>query len=289
MEKIGVQLFGASIWGGNIPLEADIIYCDKECSMRRSGSCLKCRSMKAYCVYGRRETIRGYTKRSSKYQAFYDKYHSDEMYDKISLPSEYYAEMGDMVYLGLEYVGVQKRASDTKITYFDVVVGEYIIRSDLKSTGGLFIPKSDVTVQLLSALMHFKPRNLDGGYIRVYEEYVNSTLLDMSMINSEMYRSLVEYDATLCREPNYVGRYVYVSSLRDGVSFGAKGYRWVKQGDYVVCEDYNLGLLSPWYMEGVSIADVRLLITDTMTVQVDDNAMVDSNTKFSSKVASKCT
>ena len=77
--KININLYGGkSIFKGERekPLESEITYCDKcdKCSFYKNKTCFNAGRWKADCKFGKKEKIKGYTSRASKY---YDFKHKD--------------------------------------------------------------------------------------------------------------------------------------------------------------------------------------------------------------------
>ena len=90
--KINVNLYGGkSIFKGvkEMPLEAEITHCDKceQCSFYKNGTCFNAGRWKANCKIGKKEKIRGYTSRASKYYEFKKTYENDEKYNLLKEPN----------------------------------------------------------------------------------------------------------------------------------------------------------------------------------------------------------
>ena len=60
-----------------------------------------------------------------------------------------------------------------------------------------------------------------------------------------------------------------------------KGREWLYDGEYVSTSNYDVRSASPWYLSnGTHHTDVRFKVNDNMIFEVQDNSIVDENTKF---------
>ena len=283
--KINVNLYGGKgIFGGReTPLEADEIYCDRaeECTFYKENKCLRCRSfLSPTCKFGRNNIIKGYTSRAMKYYEFKSKYQKDDVYNKLSYPKKHVAIIGDMLYLYLVYPSVRKK-TDTDNNWYEKSVDGYIISSGGLCSVATFIPLEDVTNDLLHAIFSFHPTAIMGGVIKDYQERVVPEIIqDMKTVTPDMYKSFITAYPQYDREPNYIGKKVYIDSLKPGTKFKIKGVEWTYDGEYVSAEHFDIGLYSPWFDNGAKHTDVKIKVNDKMLVAVDNNSMVDENTRF---------
>lgn len=282
--KINVGLYGGKgIFGGReTPLEADEIYCDRfeQCTFYKEGKCLRCRSFLApTCKFGRNNIIKGYTSRAMKYYDFKRKYESDEVYHKLSYPKKLVAVMGDTLYMNLKFTLVRKRKETDEKWRRDV--DGYIISEVGFCSGDVFIPLNDVTNDLLYAIFSYKPHAMMGGIIEDYQKkVVPEVLQDLKKAAPDIYNNFIskypEYDIA----PNYIGKKAYVNSLKPNTKFKYKGCEWLYDGEYVSTENFDIGLSSPWWGDGVKRSDIRMKVTDKMLFEINDNSIVDENTRF---------
>lgn len=283
-EKINVTLYGGkSIFGGKeTPIEADEIYCDRanECTFYKENKCLRCRAILApTCQFGYNQCVKGYTSRAKKYYDFKAKYERDEMFRKLKYPTKLIAIMGDTLYMNLKYTLVRKR-HDTDEKWRKDVEG-YIISEVGFCTGEVFIPLNEITNTLVYAIFSYKPRAMMGGIIEDYQKKVVPDILqDMRKIAPELYNKFIseypQYDFT----PNYIGKRAYISSLKPNTKFSYRNKTWVYDGEYISSTNFDLGLSSPWWNQTNERADVRIKVNNKMTFEVNDNSIVDENTKF---------
>ena len=282
--KINVDLYGGKgICGGReTPLEADEIYCDmyEQCTFYKEGKCLRCRSFLApTCKFGRNNIIKGYTSRAMKYYDFKNKYTSDEVYNKLSYPKKLVAVIGDNLYMNLKYTLVRKRRETDEKWKRDV--DGYIISEVGFRSGDVFIPLNEVTDALLYAIFSYKPRAMMGGIIEDYQKkVVPEVLQDLKKAAPDIYNNFISKHPEYNIAPNYIGKKAYVNSLKPNTKFKYKGYEWLYDGEYVSTENFNIGIFSPWCLDGIKCSDVKMKVTDKMLFEINDNSIVDEDTKF---------
>lgn len=282
--KINVDLYGGKgIFGGREkPLEADEIFCDRfeQCTFYKEGKCLRCRSLLSpTCKFGRNNIIKGYTSRAMKYYDFKNKYQSDDVYDKLNYPKKLVAVIGDNLYMNLKYTLVRKRRETDEKWRRDV--DGYIISEAGFCSGDVFIPLNEVTDDLLYAIFSYKPHAIMGGVIEDYQKKVVPDILqDLKKVAPDIYNNFIvkhhEYDIA----PNYIGKNAYVNSLKPNTKFKYKGCEWLYDGEYISTENFDIGLYSPWFSDGVKRSDIKMKVTDKMLFEINDNSIVDEDTKF---------
>lgn len=285
-EKINVSLYGGkSIFGGKEdPLEADEIYCDRadKCSFYASGKCLRCRSFLApSCKFGKVVTTKGYTSRAAKYYDFKKKYAKDPLYCKLEYPISTVAVMGETLYIRTGYVEVRRKTDNERDRWRKAING-YVVTDPGFGNCYVFIPITDVTNELLFEIFSFRPHAIMGGVIEDWEnKKVPEILQDMKSVAPEIYDKFIDEYPQFKYEPNYIGKKAFICSLKQGASFTTKnGAEWLYDGEYIETEKMDLGLSSPWWLQGVEYGKVRIKVTPEMTVEINDNSIVDENTKF---------
>ena len=283
-EKINVSLYGGkSIFGGKeSPLEADTIFCNisDKCTFYKDNKCLRCRQIFApTCLFGQVVTTKGYTSRAQKYYSFKNKYEQDEVYGKLEYPSKSIAVMDDTLYMNLKYTLVRKRR-DTDEKWRKDVEGYFISEVGF-CRGDVFLPLNEVTNTLLYAIFSYKPHAMMGDIIEDYQKKVVPDILqDMRKVAPELYKKFIseypQYDFT----PNYIGKKAYINSLKPNTKFYYKNRVWVYDGEYISTTNFDLGLSSPWWNQTNDRAYVRIKVNDKMTFEINDNSIVDDDTKF---------
>ncbi len=289
MDKISISLYGGKglLGGRETPLEADIIYCEmsEKCSYYSAGKCLRNRAFlkPEMCKYGRVERERGYTSRAAKYYEWKKRYTSDSVYSKLQYPNTPAAVIGDWLYLYTAYVSVTEHREDRLYPPGKVVNG-----FDISDPGftlcSVFIPMTDATNELLYAIFSFRPRAMMGGIITEYQnKYVPEMLQEIHKVAPELYNRFVGEYPEYILEPNYIGKTVYVDSLKPGTVFRVEQRgEWMYDGEYVTAVGgIDVGLASPWWSQGGGLAEgVRIKVNPKMTFRVMENSIVDDDTRF---------
>ena len=263
------------------PLEADIIYCDNKdnCSLFKGGKCLLCRSFLGdTCKKGRKEIVKGYTSRAKKYSVFRTKYKNDEMYGKLDYPSDNFAVIDNEYWFNLVYVRVRKPTDSD----YKSLVNEwgYIIDDAGFPRGFLHIPKEEMTVRFLNEIFSYRPRtHFDNKFIADYaDKIVPNILNEMKKQAPELYNKLIEnypeYDDI---KPNYIGRYAYTKTLKDGIQIkDCHGNVGTFKNEKIYCDNFTNGFVP---FRGSS-ATVVVKVKDTDTYKITNNDEWDENTKF---------
>ena len=281
MEKISVNLYGD---GSKKALEAEIIHCDRadQCSFYQQGKCLQCRALfNPGCKFGRSEIVRGYTKRAAKFYEFRDRWMKDPLYNKFSIPKARVAVMGDHLFMATGLVYVRKRNESDEKWRRDV--NGYLIMDPGFGTNYLFLPIEDATNELLKAIFSFHPSNLMGDNLtdRYRKDIVSDLLQDLKDCAPEIYQRFTAEFPEYIYEPNYIGKEVYVNSLKPGTRFTRNGKAWIYDGEYVCSEEeMYIGVYSPWCFQESSKSMISLKVNDKMTVKVESNDIIDENSRF---------
>lgn len=281
MGKICVGLYGGkSIFGGKeTPLEGDTIYCEcpDKCSLYKEGKCLCVRRLGIKCPNGTVTTEKGYTSRARKYGAFRQKYTGDETYAKLKSPiHNKFAIVGDYYWFNGGYVRARKAKENDSTSR---VVSGYVLLCDT-AISEYCIPVAEMNVELLQAILSYAPRNLCGQSLeRYYLEYVADILKEMQEIAPEMYQELTEKYPEYKSEkyiPNYVGRYAYTRTLRDGCTIhDGRGNVGVLKDGKIYCDNFK-GIV-PF---GGESASVVIELGETSTIEITDNSQVCEGTIF---------
>lgn len=281
MGKICVGLYGGkSIFKGKeVPLQGDTIYCEcpDKCSLYKEGKCLCVRRLGIKCPNGTVTTEKGYTSRAKKYGAFRQKYTGDETYAKLKSPiHNKFAIVGDYYWFNGGYVRARKAKENDSPRE---VVSGYVLWSNIW-TSEFCIPIVDMNIQLLNAILSYSPRNIFGESLeKYYLEYVADILKEMQEIAPELYQELTEKYPEYKSEkyiPNYVGRYAYTRTLRDGCTIhDGRGNVGVLKDGKIYCDNFK-GIV-PF---GGESASVVIELGETSTIKITDNSQVCERTIF---------
>lgn len=283
MNKINVNLYGGkSLFGGKeSPLEAEEIYCDRaeQCTYYKNNTCLNCRDfLVSRCKFGNVVTTKGYTSRAKKYFSFKSKYQNDEVYNKLKYPNDRVAIMGDELYIRYDYGTVRKRSEQDEKWRKDVE--GYIISTDCYRKS-VFIPLNEVTNNLLFAIFSNEPRAMFGGVIEDYQNKVVPDIIQtLKRVSPEIHKRFIKEYPQFDKEPNYIGKKVYVNSLKPNTKFTARNKEWLFDGEYVSASNVDIGSGSPWWLQNGVYSDVKIKVNDKMTIEINDNSIVDEHTRF---------
>lgn len=280
--KINTQLYGGSSLFSKkeTPLSADEILCDYSdtCSLYKDNKCLRCRSYASpICKFGTTITTKGYTSRAKKYYQFKTKYENDPTYNKLKYPTELAGVMNNHLFLNTTYVNVRKRMPDD----CGPDINGYIVKTAGFGSPRIFIPLEDITNELLYAIFSYSPTAMFGGKIEKYNNKVVPEILQtMKKIVPDVYNEFISEYPQYDIAPNYIGKKAYIYSLKPNTTFKYEGYTWVFDGEYISTNNFELGSASPWWLQEKSYSDVKIKVTEKMTIEINDNSIVDENTKF---------
>ena len=269
MKKINVNLYGGkNLFGGrDMPLEADITYCDKcnKCSFYKNGTCFNAGRIKPNCKFGRKETIKGYTSRATKYYDFRNKYRSDETYAKLKEPNTTMGIVDDIVILNISCMKLDKN----NIPVEDVHFGKDVLS---------YIQLEHFTPKLIKQICDLRPGPLfENEPIRAYyEEYIPKFLDNLKRNYQNIWNEFISVYPEYDKEINYVGRKAYINTLNNKSELkDCHNNTWIIEDDEIVC--YKWGTWLPF--EGKP-TETRIKITDDMYCEITDNSQVNDNTRF---------
>lgn len=270
MEKININLYGGKgLFGGReTPLEAEITYCDnyKECSFYKNGKCFNAGRWKPNCKIGKKSIDVGYTSRAKKYYSFRKKYESDDKYNKLEEPRDIVGKVGDNFVLNLGYLK-------------ELEGGKYIIETQLFNNELIYIPEKLFTNDLIKMILEGNPKIIFGYQpIKSYkEEILPRFLYELKTNFKSIYdRFTNEFPEYKDFNMNYIGRYAYIYSLKNGSELkDCHNNIWKIENNEIVCYKWKT-----WLPFKGSPTETRIKITSDMKYQITDNSQVDENTKF---------
>lgn len=284
MEKICVNLYGGkSIFGGREqPLEAEILYCSckEKCSLYKENKCINCGILAtSKCPKGLIVVDKGYTSKAMKYRAFKEKYTKDETYNKLDAPiSTRFAVMDNDLWFDLRYVRVYKPNEDS-VNYEKRNEWGYFIDKRNYNKKGFLMPYEEINVDFIHQICSCQPITIGNNMVNSYKTEIVSVILeDMKKLVPEIYNQLIEkYPEYEELKPNYVGRYAYTKTLKDGSEIvDCHGNKGILKNGEIHCNSFTKGFV-PF---GGSTAKVVVQVKDTDTYKVTDNSQVDENTRF---------
>lgn len=273
MKKINVGLYGGkSILGGKeIPLRAEIIYCDKtdKCSLFINGMCLNVTApFSCRCKFGDVSVITGYTSRAKKYYTFELQHKSDEMYGKLRHPNNCkIALIDDFVFINVVF---------TRVALNDN--GKHYVTESHFVGGESWIPIKDFNTELIYKICTYRAQAMMGGEITKYKtEQIPEFLFQLKRLIPELYKQFITEYPQFDIKPNHIGKQAYINTLnKDSIIKDCHGNKFRFDGDYLVCENWKLSFV-PF---DAGVGELRIKITDRMTCEITDNGQVTENTIF---------
>lgn len=265
--KITITLYGGVSIFSKKPSKyrAEVVACDCEsCSLRENGMCLRVVSIarnKNICKYGVRHVYEGYTPAARSCQEWLHVFKSDECYRKLlNVPSAvHFAVIGDYYFIDTTYVGV--KWTDDK----------YEITSDFGANTYVFVEKDKATAKFFIDLLTYTPRAMLGGAIKEYRQSIVTLIMnDIRKLVPELYAEIIRDYPGLDVDPDFVGKYVYVKTLKPGIDIQLDDYGVFHLSDdrkTLTCDDYR----SVFLPFGAKTSKIAIDVTDKLTYKVKSN------------------
>lgn len=278
MDIINVNLYGGrSIFGGKeIPLEADIIYCDKynNCSYYENGQCLNIRSFLSGCKYGCIQNVKGYTSRAMKYHTFKSEWTKHEKYNKLKYPPTKLGLIEDLIVFPYPHICIKQSEN-----------GELEIKNPSFSGKITFINYDKFTVDFIYKICTFRPQAMMGGEIKSYQnETVPLFLAHLKEIFPCKYEEYIKKYEGHVKEINYVGRKALLETIKPSyVYYNYPNYpkfneKWYWDGEILT---YKKGYVSSFNItKDYEILDIKIKPSSESTIQISDNKQVSEKTIF---------
>lgn len=171
-----------------------------------------------------------------------------------------------------------REEAEAMLSYLGMVSG-YILQCNI-AISEFCIPITDMNMELLNAILSYTPRNMFGQSLeKDYLKYVSEILGEMQKIAPELYQELTEKYPEYKSEkyiPNYVGRFAYTRTLRDGCTiYDGRGNVGVLKDGKIYCDNFK-GIV-PF---GGESASVVIELGETSTIEITDNSQVCEGTIF---------
>lgn len=205
----------------------------------------------------------GYTRNSKKHKDIYfaiqDKY--PELENKLKFFEGILKDCGSYVYVNLPWLSGW-RGSDFYSKHEDVFL----------ENNSCYIKKECWTVELINELIHYKPRNFEGGVITDYQEkYIPQFLLSLKIKFPELYKNVDRKTDKDIREL-YLGKFIPVTRLNVGTVGVVKGGfclpdTWYYDGEYLNGTKQDDGLTVEYRIKATD--EVLVKIIDVSTVPFD--------------------
>ena len=221
---------------------------------------------RTFSPYFKKVHREGYTKNSKKYKDIYYNMRSKhpELEDKIKKYDGTLKDCGYYVYLNLHYIST--------------VVGNSFVskHEDVFLNGNLnYIKKECWTVDLINAILNYKPYSIFGNEITEYQEkYVPMFLLCVKKHFPELYESLDKKTDKDDREL-LLGKYVPVVTLHPGIVGEVQGVTllsdtWNYDGEYLTAEEECDNITVEHRIKATDDIQVKVIDINTVPVGEED-------------------
>lgn len=267
------QLITVGLYGDgsrDARLRAEYVSCDRAgiCSAYSNGKCFGVTTLFGdLCPYAKVNKVDGGLKRSKAYGRVYSEAKNNDKYSALGYPYHTLAtKIGDEAFITVPYV--QLEYENGHITVHDPIVRRAIL-----------LPAELLTPENLEKICSFVPLAMMGGVIKDYQEkIVPMLLLELSRLFPEQYRAFIEaYPEYAERKPDWTGRLAQLNTCnREQTYQNGSGDVFRFEGDYIVgvCKSV------PFAPFGTTPTELRVKVTDDMTVKITDNAQVLDTTVF---------
>lgn len=157
----------------------------------------------------------------------------------------------------------------------------YTARSNYISESS-YVPIDRFNIDLIYNIATFKPKALLGGVISDYKDkIIPDFLLSLSKLMPTIYNEFITKYPEWNLAPNYIGKVAYINSLKSRTKFIKHNTEWLYDGEYIIAENMDLGLSNPWWHgNNASENIVKIKVSNKMTITINDNSIVDENTRF---------
>lgn len=283
---INTQLYG----GNKCAYEKDEIECSncENCSLYKKGECILADRMflgdNRYCKYGKKYTTKGPGHRSSKFLQFGSDVRHSESYGKLKKSENLFSPIGDYYYFNLVYPRMFYNKVKNYFEIFDpykspwsYAYDENKIKKDWERLDEIvFIPKENLTKELLDTILQFKPNALMGGEIKDYQgKIIPQIIMEIKQNAPELLKYLPK------EEINYVGMMARLNTLKPNieVKLGYDGskclYKW--DGEYLTTNELK-SLYSSFLDQkrefDIQEVNIKIKPTNELYVKVEDNNWV---------------
>ncbi len=252
----------------NCHLRCEEIQCEHstECSLYKEHKC-KCVTTPfgEHCKIGHVNRIDGGTKQGRKYYALSESVRKDPLYNNLKYPSNcYFYKVGNTIILCPTYVRIKKEGD------------KLILDTPLFGGNSYYMDCSDFTYDFLKRLCEFVPYSLSGMPIKNYQEKILPFMLkEIKKLMPEFYNSFINLYPQFEKEPNYIGRMAFLSTLsRDCEYKDCHGNKYHFENGYLIGKSSSL---MPFSAKDV---ELKITISEDMIYTIDDNSQVLETTKF---------
>ena len=278
-DKINIALYGGKSFMRGVrdtKYRAEVISCDcTHCTFRENGTCLKITApfSSNRCVYGKKYVYEGYTPKAMICGRWTEVFYKDEKYSSLKSVTHdsRFGAMDGYYYINTSPVSV--KMNDDGTYTFDVSIFSSF------SSEQVFIKIEEVDTKFIKDLFSYTPCSFMGGEITDYRTKTVPLILDQMKKNApELYeRFTADYPEFSDVKPDFVGKTVYVNTLKAGIDIKAFGgtFHLSEDRKTLTCNDYRSAFL-PFRAK---TSKVIIEVTDDMTYKVLDNNETCEDTK----------
>lgn len=263
---INVQLFGDYMLGRK--LIAEYLYCGNahECSAYADGRCFMVKTwLREKCKYGSIKIIEG---GGDNQKVMMDAVESP-CYGKLKYPIDtYISKIGGDAYFTLKYVSMRIEPT-----------GRLVCNENSPFTTATLASEDMLTPECIMQICSAHPGGIDGELVTMYQsKIVPHFLLQLSKLFPDKYNGFMEaYPEFKDRKPDWRGHIAKLSTCNRSMSYkDYSGNVFRFDGEYLVCDDCN-NVIAPFRCKRT---EMRVRLTDDMTVKITDAAQVTESTEF---------
>lgn len=271
MKEIYCGIYGG--WKKTDVRDLVTVSCDRydKCSLYQKGKCACISTLFApYCPYGKPRRSRGYSERARKYYEWEKEITSRDSYRAKERALSFVATVGEIMMTDL---------------YCGIFYNEDKSRWDgpMLSTHMTCLPIQDVTPDMLKKLYDYVPYSIIGDVIKGYKADRDKWFTKLSEELPQIYQGFIEKYPDCGTVKNHVGRFAYVSTLVDGITFKDSGAWWTldKANNKLFCKNY----LPAFTTSGICGDNsqkcyLECALTPQMIVKVEKEEWCDENTVY---------
>lgn len=251
------------------------IYCNNydNCSYYEKKQCLRQKTFKWFCPYGRNYCEEGFTQRAKGYQKFIDdaKEKYGELVNAVSVPArKSFANVGDYIYVPYPHIHLI-RGMDK----FMLSVGHMF---DMEKP---FVPKNKFSADFVRMLIHGRPIAYLGGEITFYQKKVVQNIIrDIEQFSPEIYAE-IKSEIEPKHEFNPIGKKALIKTLSPCTIIRGKGKSfesaWEWDGEKMIYLSGHISFGLSFTPEKISCWYVP---SDKESVEVTSKDQVKSDTEF---------
>jgi len=246
------------------------------CSLYKKGQCSLVGMFQDKCVYGKKVSIDGFTRKASKYNSWINdnKEQYKDVFNKLKSATKKMAIVGDYIYLPYSHLNMNKKLPFNNFGGF-------------MNDGDKYMLLKDFTDEVIFSIITFSPQALMGGTIKSYaKEVVPDFITHIIEVFPDKVKSfLMKYPNMefmfVIRSP--IGRKALLESLKPGTvitkyhdSDKLNTQHWTWDGEYITSTDcgYSFSVVE------FDTVEVKLKPKENTAVVITDKNQTDQDTIY---------